>query len=461
MDMYQIDGARPLSGTVRISGSKNACLPVLMATLLSEEPSFIEGVPDLRDITEMRHLIEHLGAKVSFENGRMVIDPSGVSADLVPYEIMRKMRASFYAMGPMLARLGKARLSLPGGCAIGDRPVDIHLRGFKAMGAQLARNAGYVHARAIDGLQGSRFSLMGPAGTSVGATCNVLMAATLAKGTTIIDDAAREPEVVELANFLIAMGAKIEGQGTGTIRIEGVERMNGASWKICPDRIEAATYAIAALITHGDVILENVERHALGSTLHVFEQWGAELTWPQNDVLRVRRTKGPKRSMHVVTEPYPGFPTDAQSPLTSLLCVTPGESVLRDTIYPERFMHVPELKRLGAKIKSPEKGRIEITGVGALEGAAVMASDLRAGAALVVAALGAHGTSQVRRIYHVERGYENLEAKLTALGASIKRIAETTEDPGQDAVVFAADNPEPLVHDSMDAIAPARLVDPN
>lgn len=435
MDMFQIEGARPLRGTVRISGSKNACLPLLTAALLTDQVSYIENVPDLRDIREMRKLIEHLGAKVTFNDGTMKIDPSGFSVDYVPYEVMRKMRASFYAMGPMLARLGKARVSLPGGCAIGDRPIDIHLRGFKALGCQLGRSAGYIHAR-HDGLIGTRLSLLGSNGTSVGATCNVMMASVLAQGTTIIDDAAREPEIVELGNFLNAMGARIDGHGTNSIRIIGVEKLKGHTWSVQADRIEAATYAIGALMTHGDVILEKAPRaEAMDAVLQVLETWGANLEW-QGDSLRVRRDKSRKRPLQITTEPFPGFPTDVQPQLSALLCLTPGTSVVRETIYPERFMYVPELKRLGARIKSPEKGRIEIQGVPALEGAAVMSSDLRAGAALILAALAAHGTSQVRRIYHVERGYEKIEEKLRNLGACIQRIPETEVDPGLSANLF-------------------------
>ncbi|MBI1292904.1 UDP-N-acetylglucosamine 1-carboxyvinyltransferase [bacterium] len=454
MDMFQIEGAKPLNGSVRVSGSKNTSLPLLMAALLAESPSVLEDVPDLRDIREMVRLMSHLGATVVREGTRLIIDPAGFNVDYVPYDIMRKMRASFYAMGPMLARLGHARVSLPGGCAIGDRPVDLHLRGFKGLGAQLGRSSGYVHARSVGRLKGSRFSLMGSNGTSVGATCNVMMAATLAEGVTIIDDAAREPEITELGNMLNAMGARVEGMGTSTLRIEGVERLHGCNWKVSFDRIEAATWAIAGLATHGDVTLENVGFKDMASTLRALEQWGAELTWVNESTLRVRRGKGMKRALSVVTEPFPGFPTDAQPQLTVLLALTPGESSIRDTIYPERFMQVPELNRLGARIKSPEKGRIEIHGVPVLEGAAVMASDLRAGAALVVAALAAHGTSQVRRIYHIERGYERIEEKIMGLGGSIVRLPETDADPGLDSVLFGEET-TPLASETM---VPTRAV---
>jgi len=454
MDMFQIEGAKPLSGSVRISGSKNTSLPLMMAAMLGDTPTVLEDVPDLRDIREMVRLVCHLGGTVVREGNRMIIDPAGFNVNHVPYDIMRKMRASFYAMGPMLARLGHARVSLPGGCAIGDRPVDLHLRGFQALGAQLGRSAGYVHARSFGRLKGSRFSLMGTNGTSVGATCNVMMAAVLAEGVTIIDDAAREPEIAELGTLLNKMGARIEGFGTSTLRIEGVERLHGTEWKVSFDRIEAATWAIAGLATHGDVTLENVGFQDMASTLRVLEQWGADLQWTDPTTLRVRRGKTTKRPVSVVTEPFPGFPTDAQPQLTVLLALTPGESSIRDTIYPERFMQVPELNRLGARIKTPEKGRIEIHGVPALEGAAVMASDLRAGAALVVAALAAHGTSQIRRIYHIERGYERIEEKIRGLGGVITRLPESDVDPGLESVLFGEDT-TPL---SFETMVPTRSV---
>ena len=438
LDMYQIRGARPLQGIVNISGSKNATLPLMTATLLSDEPSYIENVPNLRDVRAMIKLLQHLGAKVTFSGGTLKIDPRAFNVDTVHYDLMVRMRASFYAMGPMLARLGKAHISMPGGCAIGDRPVDIHLRGFEELGVRHHHRNGYIHAM-HNSLVGTRLSLMGPNGTSVGATCNVMMAAVLAKGTTIIDDAAREPEILELANFLNSMGARISGQGTGILKIEGVKKLFGTNWKVCPDRIEAATFAVAALATHGDVTLRGVQRTACASTLFALEQWGAAMDWPEPDVLHITRGKKEKRPLHIVTEPFPGFPTDAQSQLTALLALTPGTSHIRETIYPERFKHVPELNRLGANIRAAEKGKIEISGVPALEGAAVMASDLRAGAALIVAALAAHGTSQVRRIYHVDRGYEMMEEKLRTLGAVIERQKETAEDPGMESLSLSAE----------------------
>lgn len=431
MDMYQIEGAKSLRGEIPLAGSKNACLPIITAALLAEGPSVIHGVPDLFDIRNLRLLVEHLGARVEFSDGTLSIDPSGVNRDYVPYDMMCRMRASFYAMGPLLARHGRAKVSLPGGCAIGERPVDLHLRGFRDLGAQLGNSNGYIVARSPEKrLKGSRLSLLGSNGTSVGATCNVMMAATLAEGVTIIDDAAREPDIVELAGFLRAMGARISGEGTSTIRIEGVEKLHGAEWTVCTDRIEAATFAIAALVTHGDVVLRGAVKPHLYSTLLALDLWGAELTWLDETNLRVRRSRHAKHPLQVVTEPWPGFPTDVQSQLTVLLALTQGESYIRETIYPERFKHVPELKRMGAKISTPEKGYIQITGVPALAGAAVKSTDLRAGAALVTAALAAHGTSQIRDIEHISRGYENLEQKITDLGGSIRTLPLADVDPG-------------------------------
>lgn len=442
MDMYQVEGARPLRGEVELAGSKNACLPIMTAALLAEGTTVLHGVPDLRDIRDMCGLLSHLGAGIQRQGHTLAIDPSGVHRDYVPYDIMRKMRASFYAMGPLLTRHGRAKVSIPGGCAIGDRPVDLHLRGFTDLGARLANSSGYIVARATEGhLRGARTSLLGPNGSSVGATCNVMMAASLAEGVTVIDDAAREPEVTELAAFLRSMGARIHGEGTSSIRIEGVSHLHAGEWTVCTDRIEAATFAIAALATHGDVLLRGARKDHLGSTLHALDLWGADLTWHGEAGLRVRRSRHAKRPLQVTTEAWPGFPTDVQSQLTVLLALTAGESSVRETIYPERFNHVPELKRLGARITSPEKGRIQVQGVPALEGAAVMASDLRAGAALVVAALAAHGSSQIRRIYHVERGYEAFERKLSALGARIVREQEKDVDPGMESLLAEESQP--------------------
>ncbi|MCB2153899.1 UDP-N-acetylglucosamine 1-carboxyvinyltransferase [bacterium] len=431
MDMYVVEGGQPLRGTVFVSGSKNACLPLMCAALLADGQTVLENVPDLRDIRSMISLLEHLNAKVVFKNSRLVIDSRQFDTDWVPYEMMRKMRASMYAFGPTIARLQRAAVSKPGGCNIGNRPIDLHLKGFRALGVEMVERKGYVHAR-HNGLKGAEMSLLGPNGSSVGATCNVLMAAVLAEGRTVINGAAREPEVVELANFLTAMGAQIDGVGTETLTIDGVEHLEPVKWRVMPDRIEAATFAAAALMTDGDVLLQNINGTDMTSTLWALRNWGAEITHTSETSMRVRRTEGePGNPLHLVTEPYPGLPTDVQPALVALLGLTPGSSTVRETIYFDRFMHVEELNRLGGSMRR-EGSMVAIEGAKQYEGAAVMASDLRAGAALVLAALSAKGESQVRRIYHVERGYERFEQKLASLGAKIRRAEEQERDPGLD-----------------------------
>ncbi len=429
MDMYSIVGGTPLRGTVKISGSKNACLPLMCAALLGEGPTVLENVPDLRDIRSMMLLLEHLNVRAILKNGRMIIDPVSFDTDWVPYDMMRRMRASMYAFGPMITMRRRAAVSKPGGCNIGNRPIDLHLRGFRSLGVQMVERQGYVHAR-HEGLKGAEVNLLGSNGPSVGATCNVLMAAALAKGRSVIQHAAREPEVQELANLLVAMGARIDGIGSSTLAIDGVERLNGVKWRVQPDRIEAATFAVASVITDGDVLLTNVDPTTMTATLWALREWGAEIDHQGEDALRVRRGKDcPMRPLEIETGPYPGIATDTQPLISALLAVTPGVSKVRDTIYRDRFMHALELNRMGAKT-TQEDDSLSINGVSSLEGAAVMASDLRAGAALTLAALAAEGSSQVRRIYHVDRGYERFDQKLAALGARIVRTAEEFQDPG-------------------------------
>lgn len=431
MDMYCITGGRPLRGTVHVSGSKNACLPLMCAAMLGTEPVVLENVPDLRDIRSMMLLLEHLNGKVVFKNGRMVIDPTGFDTDWVPYDMMRKMRASMYAFGPMIARRRKAAVSKPGGCNIGSRPIDLHLKGFRALGVQMVERQGYVHAR-HDGLKGADMSLLGAQGPSVGATCNVLMAAVLAEGRTIIRHAAREPEVQELALFLNSMGAKIDGVGSSVLTIDGVEALGGTTWRVQPDRIEAATYCVAAAMTDGDVLVKDADPPAMTATLWALREWGALVEHPTENSIRVRRAENcPMRPLELETAPYPGLATDVQPLFVSLLSMSPGVSAVRETIYFDRFMHAQELNRMGARTVQ-EGNTIRINGVEHLEGAAVMSSDLRAGAALTIAALAAKGESQVRRIYHIERGYERFEQKLAALGAQIVRAQEEERDPGLD-----------------------------
>lgn len=418
MDKYVIEGGNALRGEIRVSGAKNACLPLMTAALLSEEPTILHNAPHLRDVEWMKFLLGHLGCKVDFTANSMRIDPGSFDTDFVPYDIMRKMRASMYAMGPMIARLGRARISLPGGCAIGERPVDIHLRGFASLGCSIILRHGYVHA-AHKGLKGATLSLAGPRGSSVGATCNVMMAAALAEGETVIHDAASEPEVAQLGEMLAAMGAEVGGLGTKTVRIRGRKKLHGVELAIIPDRIEAATYLCAGAITGGDLTVVGVRPDHLTAVIETLRATGALIEDLGEGRLRVRG--GEKRSpVRVRTEVYPGFPTDVQAPLMALLALCPGESVIEETIYPERFMHVPELRRLGADL-GQENNLVWIRGVDQLCGAPVMASDLRCGAALVVAGLAARGTTDVLRIYHIERGYEQLEAKLQGAGARIYR----------------------------------------
>jgi UDP-N-acetylglucosamine 1-carboxyvinyltransferase len=447
MDMFVVEGGKPLRGTVRISGAKNACLPLMCAALLGRTPTTLRNVPDLRDIRSMQTLLDHVHVRVTLDRGTMTIDPTDFDTAFVPYDVMRKMRASMYAFGPMIARLGHAAVSMPGGCNIGDRPIDLHLRGFQALGVTIDERQGYIHAK-HRGLVGADFSLRGAFGTSVGATANVLMAASLAKGRTIIRDAAREPEVTELANMLVAMGANISGIDTHTLTIEGVDSLQGVEWDLMPDRIEAGTFAVAALATDGDVILDHVNPDHLTATIDALRRWGAEITTPGPGMLRVRRDPSrPPQPLHLVAETYPGLPTDIQAPLVALLGLTPGYSSLKDTIYPDRFLYVAELNRLGADMRRAD-ATVHVSGVDAYEGAAVMASDLRAGAALVVASLAAAHESQIRRVYHIDRGYERIERKLAALGASIRRTQEVEDDPGIAAVLGSVDADENVANET-------------
>lgn len=429
MDMYIIEGGNPLRGTVHVGGSKNSCLPIMCAALLTDGPTVLENVPDLRDIRSMIDLLEHLNARVVFKNGRMMIDPQEFDMDWVPYDMMRKMRASMYAFGPMITRRRKAAVSKPGGCNIGSRPIDLHLRGFQALGVQVVERKGYIHAR-HEGLRGADMTLSGTNGPSVGATCNVLMAAALAEGRTVIRGAAREPEVSELARFLSAMGAQIDGIGSDTLIIHGVTRLEPTKWRIMPDRIEAATFAVAACITDGDLLLTGVDLPSMGSTIEALRAWGAEIEPMAPYSMRVRRD--PARSLRPLdlrTGPFPELATDVQPLFAALLGLTPGISTIEETIYTDRFMHLEELNRLGARMRRVVNTAV-IDGVDHYDGAALMASDLRAGAALTIAALAAEGESQVRRIYHIERGYERFDQKLAVVGARIRRASEAETDPG-------------------------------
>jgi UDP-N-acetylglucosamine 1-carboxyvinyltransferase len=421
MDKLVIEGGKVLKGEVVISGAKNALLPILAATLLTDEPCIIKGCPNLRDTQTMLKILRSLGKLVDFKKDTIKIESSGSYGYVADYKLVSTMRASFCVLGPLVAKLKKAKVSLPGGCVIGVRPVDLHLKGIRALGAELDMDAGYVIAKAERGLKGTHIYLGGVFGSSVLATANVMMAATLAKGKTTIESAACEPEIVDLANFLIKMGARIKGAGTPYIEIEGVKKLNGVEHKIIPDRIEAGTFMIAALITKGDILIKNVLSQHLGAIIDKLSSMGAEIKIKDN-TLRVRYKRKLKPT-NVTTLPYPGFPTDMQAQMMALLSITEGISIITEKVYPDRFMHVAELNRMGARIQREGPHAI-IQGVKSLSGAPVMASDLRASASLVLAGLVAKGKTTVSRIYHLERGYENLEEKLKNLGACVFREKE-------------------------------------
>ncbi|MFA5114452.1 MAG: UDP-N-acetylglucosamine 1-carboxyvinyltransferase [Candidatus Omnitrophota bacterium] len=420
MDRLVVEGGVRLKGAVRISGSKNAALPILAATLLTEEPCIIRGVPDLCDVMTMLKILKSLGKNTEFHNGTVRVTQARQASLVADYRLVSTMRASFCVLGPLLARFRKAKVSLPGGCVIGVRPVDLHLKGLRALGADISIESGYVVA-AAGRLRGSNMYLGGIFGSSVLGTDNVMMAATLAGGKTVIENAACEPEVSDLADFLVKMGAQIRGQGTPTIEIQGVKNLRGTEYTVIPDRIEAATFMTAALITGGDILIKNACIYHLGAVIDKLTESGAAIT-RTDGALRVR----PRRRLcpvNVTTLPYPGFPTDMQAQIMSLMAVTPGISVITEKIYPDRFMHVAELNRMGAHIQREGPHAI-VEGVRTLSGAPVMASDLRASASLLLAGLIAKGKTIISRIYHLDRGYEDIERKMSALGARIKREKE-------------------------------------
>ncbi|OGX39732.1 MAG: UDP-N-acetylglucosamine 1-carboxyvinyltransferase [Omnitrophica WOR_2 bacterium RIFCSPLOWO2_01_FULL_41_12] len=420
MDKLIIEGGVRLKGEVTVSGAKNAVLPILAATLLTDYACVIKGVPNLRDVNTMLRILRSLGKNAELDKGIVTVTSGRQKNFVADYRLVSTMRASFCVLGPLLAKLKKAKVSLPGGCVIGIRPVDLHLKGIKALGADLSIESGYVVATAQK-LTGCRIYLGGVYGSSVLATDNVMMAAVLAKGKTIIESAACEPEVMDLAEFLIKMGAKIEGHGTPTIEIEGVRELHGANHTIIADRIEAGTLMVAGLITKGDITIKNVVYQHLGALIDKLEEAEAGITKTDTSV-RVRVKKQIK-PINITTLPYPGFPTDMQAQMMSLMTVTPGISVITEKIYPDRFMHVAELNRMGAHIQREGPHAI-VEGVSHLSAAPVMASDLRASASLVLAGLVACGKTSVLRIYHLDRGYERLEDKLQALGARIRREKE-------------------------------------
>ncbi len=417
MDKILVHGGRRLSGSVKISGSKNSALPILAATLLTKEPCVISRVPDLSDIHYMLTILSELGCEVERASGVVKIKAESVITD-APYDIVRKMRASVCILGPLLGREKEATVSLPGGCIIGDRPIDLHLKGFEALGAAVRVQSGNVKVLAPE-LKGAMINLRGKFGSTVLGTDNVMMAAVLADGTTVIDGAAEEPEVVDLANFLIAMGAKIEGAGTRRIIIEGVKELHGAEHEVIPDRIEAGTFLAAAAICGDGVTLTRVQPEHLRAVTEPLAQAGFLIETEATKI--TLRPNGARRPLKLDALPYPGFPTDMQAQMCALLTTTDGISVVTDNVFPQRFMHVAELKRMGANIELQGPTAI-IHGVAALGGAPVMASDLRASAALVLAGLQADGITEVNRVYHIDRGYESIDEKLNGLGAEIERV---------------------------------------
>ena len=425
MQKIVVEGGTVLNGEVPVSGAKNAVLPILCATLLADEPVTISNVPNLHDVTTTTRVLAGLGADIeidreTFGSGResaVVVDPRSVDNHVAPYELVRTMRASVLVLGPLLARHGAAEVSLPGGCAIGSRPVDQHIKGMQALGAEVAVEHGFIKARA-DRLRGGRVTFDM---ASVGATENVLMAACLASGESVIENAAMEPEIMDLAHCLAAMGAKIEGAGTGRILVQGVERLHGTHHAVLADRIEAGTFLVAAAMTGGRVTVLHAHPESMDAVLAKLEEAGAEVLI-EDDRITVDMQGRRPRSVDITTAPHPGFPTDMQAQFMAMNCIAEGAGVIRETIFENRYMHVQELQRLGADIKVDGHTAI-VRGVPGLTGAPVMATDLRASASLILAGLVADGETVIDRIYHLDRGYENIEAKLSGLGAKIRRIA--------------------------------------
>ena len=421
MDMFCIEGGVPLNGTVRVGGSKNASLPILAASLAIQGEVIVRQVPRLKDIVTMSQLLQSMGAIVETrEDGSISVDSSQVKSSVAPYELVRQMRASVCVLGPLLARFGEARVSLPGGCNIGHRPIDLHLRGLAALGADIRLESGYVVAEASK-LRGAEVDLSGPNGPTVTGTCNVMVAAALATGRTVLRSAAQEPEVEDFARFLNAAGANISGAGTSIVEIHGVRALHEVCHTVIPDRIEAATLALAAAITRGDVTIQNAPTTHMASVLHALSLIGVpyDIT-PEAIHIRAGLILRP---MQLTAEPYPGLPTDCQAQFMAMLATVLGESRITDAVFPERFMHVAELVRMGARIRVQDNSAI-ISGVAQLSAAPVMASDLRASAALVLAALAAEGQTEIRRVYHLDRGYHAFEQKLNQLGANVQRVRD-------------------------------------
>ena len=409
--------SNPLKGTVKIDGAKNAVLPIIAATLLAKGKSVIREVPNLRDVHVISDLLRHLGAEVEYKDKTLTVDATNITTCEAPYELVRKMRASFLVMGPLLSRFNHTKISMPGGCAIGTRPIDLHLKGFKCLGADIEIDHGFVEAK-TERLKGCKLYLDFP---SVGATENIMMAATLAEGTTIIENAAEEPEIVDLANFLNEMGADIKGAGTNTIKIKGVEELRGAEHTVIPDRIEAATYMVAAAMTKGDITIENVLMEHLKPVTAKLKEAGCQIIELENAV----RVIGPEtlKSIDIKTLPHPGFPTDVQAQFMAMLTVSKGTGVVIETVFENRYMHVAEFNRMGANIKIEGRTAV-VNGVDQLYGAKVNATDLRAGAALILCGLIAEGDTEIGEIYHIQRGYVDIDKKITALGGNIEIIED-------------------------------------
>jgi UDP-N-acetylglucosamine 1-carboxyvinyltransferase len=419
MDIFHIEGPVRISGSVTVNGSKNASLPIMAAAVLAAGKTTLKSVPRLSDISIFSQLLSNLGCKVSRDtNGDLIIDSTHIDNPVGDYEIVRKMRASICILGPLLARYGRAQVSMPGGCAIGDRPIGIHLRGLRALGAKIHLENGYVIAEAPNGLQGTDIFLGGPFGSTVLGTANVMMAAALAKGATVIDSAACEPEIVDLANCLNTMGAKISGIGSPRLTVEGVKQLKPVEYTVIPDRIEAGTFMAAAAITSGQLTITNCRLSHLMAVVNIFRQIGVAVE-KANGGIQVARSATLKPT-DITTQPYPGFPTDLQAQLMALLALANGNSIVIEKIFPDRFMHVAELNRMAANLRK-EGPVVIVSGVEKLIAAPVMASDLRASAALVLAGLAAEGTTLVNRIYHIDRGYEKIEKRLNPLGAKIER----------------------------------------
>jgi len=428
MDKFKIQGGAPLSGELPVSGSKNASLPALAACLLTDEPVTLRRIPPVKDIATMQSLLEYAGAKLTLNNGSVTVNAKTLDRPEAPYEVVKTMRASSLVLGPLVARTGRARVSMPGGCAIGARPINMHVSALEHLGATIEQSHGYVEAQAPNGLLGGpiHFDRITVTGTE-----DVLMAAVLAKGQTVIRNAAREPEVKDLADLLIKMGAKIEGAGTSIIKVQGVEKLHGAEHTIIADRIEAGTFLLAGAISQGDVWVTNLVPEHVGSLIMKMEQAGAELDDSQAGALRVRCLRRP-RAVDITTEEYPGFPTDLQAQYMAWMTVAQGISFITETIFENRFMHTQELARMGANIRIEGRQAI-VAGEDRLSGAQVIASDLRASASLVLAALVAKGETLLDRVYHIDRGYEKIEQKLAAVGAHIERVQDASTSQTQQA----------------------------